>query len=235
MMKVLKHLSNYNAVKSAHYSVLVDPKQDKLLGKYMSRYLESIHADMTKRFGYEPPGLTQIEIMKDHKWFSGRTTGLPFIPTVGACTGKVVALASPKTMRKPFNWARVLTHEVAHVITLQQTDFNIPHWYTEALAVESEGSPRPQPWNKLLLERVPTRTKLLNLDTINLGFIRPTEADQRQLAYCQAQLYAQYMLKRFGDDALIKMLDAYRKGRTTEPAIKECFGVEKADFEEGVI
>jgi tetratricopeptide (TPR) repeat protein len=231
MMKVLEHLANYSPVDSEHFRVLVLPEQDALLGRYMSRFLESIHGDLTKRFGFSPPGLTKIQIMKDHQWFSGRTTGLPFIPTVGACTGKVVALASPRTTRVPFNWARVLTHEVAHVITLQQTDFNIPHWYTEALAVESEGSPRPQAWNKLLLERVPTRTKLLNLDTVNLGFIRPNEADDRQLAYCQSQLYAQYMLKRFGDDALIKMLAAYRRGLTTDLAIKACFNVEKADFE----
>ena len=230
MMKVLKHMAGYRPVTSAHYSVLVDPTQDSLLAKYMAKYLESIHAELTKKFGYEPPGLTQIEIMKDHEWFSGRTVALPFIPTVGACTGKVVALASPKTTKQAFNWARVMKHEVVHVITLQQTEFNIPHWYTEALAVESEGYPRPQPWNKMLLERVPTR-KLLNLDTINLGFIRPTEPEDRQLAYCQAQLYAQYMLKRFGSDALIKMLNAYRRGLTTEPAIKACFGVEKADFE----
>ena len=172
--------------------------------------------------------------MKDHQWFSGRTIGLPFIPTVGACTGKVVALASPRATNKPFNWARVLKHEVVHVITLQQTEFNIPHWYTEALAVESEGYPRPQEWNKMLLERVPARSKLLNLDTINLGFIRPKEPDDRQMAYCQAQLYAQYMLKRFGPDALIKMLDAYRRGLTTDRAIAACFHVEKADFEAGV-
>jgi cellulose synthase operon protein C len=235
MMKVLKHMSGYTPIKTEHYSVTVDPTQDTLLGKYMSTYLESIHAGMVKRFGYSPPNLTQIEILKNHQWFSGRTTGLPFVPTIGACTGKVVALASPKSTKKPFNWARVLTHEVAHVITLQQTDFNIPHWYTEALAVESEATPRPQAWNKLLLERVPTRTKLLNLDTINLGFIRPTEPDQRQLAYCQAQLYAQYMLKRFGEDALIKMLDAYRKGLTTTLAIKDSFEVEKPDFEEGYL
>ena len=124
----------------------------------------------------------------------------------------------------------MLKHEIVHVITLQQTEFNIPHWYTEALAVEAEGNPRPQAWNKMLLERVPAR-KLLNLDTINLGFIRPKEPEDRQLAYCQAQLYARYMLKRFGDDALIKMLDAYRKGLTTDRAIASCFGVEKADFE----
>lgn len=230
MMKVLNHMASYRPVNSAHYNVLVDPSQDTLLGKYMARYLESIHGELTERFGYTPPGLTQIEIMKDHEWFSGRTVALPFIPTVGACTGKVVALASPKTTKQPFNWARVLKHELVHVITLQQTEFNIPHWYTEALAVESEGYPRPQPWNKMLLERVPAR-RLLNLDTINLGFIRPSEPEDRQLAYCQAQLYAQYMLKRFGPDSLIKMLNAYRRGLTTEPAIKACFGVEKADFE----
>jgi len=230
MIKVLEHLAAYTPIETEHYRVLVLPGQDALLGKYLAEFLEAEHPQMVQRFGFEPPGKTTIEIMKDHQWFSGRTVGLPFVPTIGACTGKVVALASPRTTKKPFNWARVMIHEVTHVITLQQTDFNIPHWYTEALAVQSESTPRPQPWNKMLLERVPAR-KLLNLDTINLGFIRPKEAEDRQLAYCQAQLYAQYMLKRFGDDALIKMLNAYRRGLTTDRAIRECFGVEKDDFE----
>jgi tetratricopeptide (TPR) repeat protein len=235
MMKVLKHMEAYTPVDSQHFSVLFDPTQDTLMAKYMARFLESVYQELTDRFGYAPPGKTRIELMKNHQWFSGRTIGLPFIPTVGACTGKVVALASPRATGKPFNWARVLKHEVVHVITLQQTEFNIPHWYTEALAVESEGFPRPQEWNKLLLERVPARSKLLNLDSINLGFIRPNEPDDRQMAYCQAQLYARYMLKRFGDDALIKMLGAYRRGLTTDRAIRDSFSVEKPDFEQGYL
>lgn len=235
MIEVLGHMASYTPVESRHYTVLIDPTQDELLGRYMSRYLESIYPALTSRFGYSPPGKTKIEILKDHKWFSVRTLGLRFVPTVGACTGRVVALASPKSTRTAFNWARVLTHELTHVITLQQTEFNIPHWYTEALAVESEGFPRPQDWNRMLLERVPARRKLLNLDTINLGFIRPNEPEDRQLAYCQAQLYAQYMLKRFGPDALIKMLMAYRRGLTTDRAIAECFHVEKADFEKAYL
>ena len=235
MIKVLGHLASYTSIDTAHFSVVIDPTQDELLGRYMSKYLESVYPTLATRFGYSPPGRTKIEILKNHQWFSGRTVGLPFVPTVGACTGKVVALASPRATRVPFNWARVLTHEVVHVITLQQTEFNIPHWYTEALAVESEGFPRPQDWNRLLLERVPKRTKLLNLDTINLGFIRPNEADDRQMAYCQAQLYARYMLKRFGQDALIKMLSAYRRGLTTDRAIDDSFQVTKADFEKGYL
>jgi tetratricopeptide (TPR) repeat protein len=235
MIRVLGHLAAYTSIDTAHFSVVIDPTQDELLGRYMSKYLESIYPILATRLGYSPPGRTKIEILKNHQWFSGRTVGLPFVPTVGACTGKVVALASPRATKVPFNWARVLTHELVHVITLQQTEFNIPHWYTEALAVESEGFPRPQDWNRLLLERVPKRSKLLNLDTINLGFIRPNEPDDRQMAYCQAQLYARYMLKRFGQDALIKMLSAYRRGLTTDRAIDDSFQVSKADFEKGYL
>jgi cellulose synthase operon protein C len=235
MRKVLKHLASYTPVDSAHYQVLVLPGQDAILGKYMSRYLEEIHDEAAKRLGFQLPAKTKIEIMKDHTWFSGRTTGLPFIPTVGACTGKIIAMASPRAMPKPYNWARVITHEMTHVINLQQTDFNIPHWYTECLAVESEKSPRPQEWNKLLMDRVPTRKKLHNLDSINLGFIRPKEAEDRSMAYCQAQLYGQYMVKRFGEDAHVKMLGAYRRGLTTDQAIKDSFKVEKDDFEKGYL
>ena len=233
MMKVLRHMASYTSIDSSHFSVVVDPTQDDLLGRYMSRYLESIYSTLTTRFGYAPPGRSKIEILKNHQWFSGRTIGLPFVPTVGACTGRVVALASPKATRVPFNWARVLTHELVHVITLQQTEFNIPHWYTEALAVESEGYPRPQEWNRMLLERVPNR-KLLNLDTINLGFIRPKEPDDRQMAYCQAQLYARYMLKRFGNDALIKMLMAYRRGTHDRPGHRRLLPRRQGRFREGL-
>lgn len=231
MLKVLDHMATYQAIVSDHFIVKYDPTQDEVLAKAMSEYLESIYPKVVKDLGFEPAGQTQIEIMKNHQWFSGRTTGLPFLPTVGACTGRVVALASPRNTRQPYNWARVLTHELVHVITLQQTNFNIPHWFTEALAVESEGFPRPQPWNVMLLERVPNRKGILNLDTINLGFIRPKEPDDRQMAYCQAQLYAEFMKKKFGPDATQKMLVSYAQGVATKTAVESNFGVTKEEFE----
>ena len=112
-------------------------------------------------------------------------------------------------------------------------------------SISRTGTPRPWP-SRAKASRGPRSgtgcsssacpsRKLLNLDTINLGFIRPKEPDDRQMAYCQAQLYARYMLKRFGDDALIKMLMAYRRGLTTDRAIADCFHVEKADFEKGYL
>ena len=106
-------------------------------------------------------------------------------------------------MPKKFNWARVLKHEFVHVLNLQQTDFSVPHWFTEALAVGSEGAFRPAEWNDLLVERV-AKNQLFNLDTINLGFVRPQSSTDWQMAYCQADLYAQYITATYGEKALAR-------------------------------
>src|SRR5207244_41713 len=143
-----------------------------------------------------------------HSWFSARMVGLPFIGTVGACAGKMVAVASPNDMRRKYNWARVLKHEFTHVVNLQQTDFTIPRWFTEALAVRQEGYPHPLIWDRVLARRAAAGT-LFNLDTINLGFVRPVNGDDWPLAYCQAELYAEYMAETYGKDALNRMIAAY--------------------------
>jgi tetratricopeptide (TPR) repeat protein len=240
MLEVLDQLKGYQTIETAHFHIKVDEKLDGILGHYAAKYLEEVYAELTELFAFEPPERIQIEILNKgrgqsaHQWFSARTVGLPWIGTVGACTGKVVAMASPRGVEKPFNWARVLKHEVSHVITLQQTNFQIPHWYTEALAVRCEDYPRPQIWNQLLLERVPAGN-LFNLDNINLAFARPKSALDWQMAYCQSELYAEYIQSRFGGDSTARLLDAYRAGLSTTEAVEKTFGVTKSDFESGYV
>ena len=200
----------------------------------------------------------QAEGLDGHQWFSARMIGLPYLDTVAASTGRIVAMASPNdpAVGHQMNWARVLTHEMVHVITLQQTNFNCPHWFTEGLAVWSENCPRPQQWNELLVERL-AKGKLFNLDTLNFGFIRPQSGGDWHLAYCQAKLYVEYMLvvqpSRLHKDAgetpapqreagetpapqeesLRQMLAAYTEGLDTPAAIRRVFGVSQKEFERG--
>ena len=83
--------------------------------------------------------------------FSGRIVALPDLHTIGACTGKMFAMASPngRDIGKPFNWGRVLRHEMVHIFNLEQTHFLVPHWLTEGLAVNNEGFPGRRRWNEL--------------------------------------------------------------------------------------
>jgi tetratricopeptide (TPR) repeat protein len=235
--KVLKLLDGYQTIATEHFVIRVDSKLDKLLGGYIAEYLEQIYPQLVERFGYAPPQRTQIEIFNNsegtsgHEWFSARMVGLPWIQTIGASTGVMVALASPTSASVPFNWARVLRHEFVHVITVQQSGFNIPHWFTEALAVLNEGYPPPAEWMQLLARRYPN--DLRTLATLDRGFERPLNSDDWQFAYCQSRLYAEYMIERAGQESLRKMLNAYRDNLSTAAAIKRVFGVDVAEFERG--
>ncbi len=235
MLEVLDVLKDYATIETEHFIVCFDRGNDELLARYAARHLEEdVFPQLTKLLGYSPPGKTLIEIfsssgrIRGHSWFSARMVGLPFIGTVGACAGKMVALTSPRELPEKYDWATVLRHEFVHVLNLQQTDFAVPHWLTEGLAVYLEDQPRPKKWTILLASR---QHDLFNLDTLTLGFIRPQSSDDWTLAYCQAELYVEFLLKTYGDDAIAKLLAAYRDGLSTPAALQRCFGVKQADFE----
>lgn len=234
LLKVLDHLKKYETLKTEHFEVRFDPKHDAVLAHYMAPYLETIYSDLAAKFQYRPKGLILIEVFNSHQMFSGRIVALPDLHTIGACTGKMFAMASPRSrdLGKPFNWGRVLRHEMVHIFNLEQTHFLVPHWLTEGLAVNNEGFPRPPHWNDLLLERVPTG-KLMNLDDIELGFIRPRSQDEWNLAYCQSQLYVDYIKDKYGAAALSDMLAAYGDGLTTTAALQRVCKVDKETFEKG--
>jgi cytochrome c-type biogenesis protein CcmH/NrfG len=125
-----------------------------------------------------------------------------------------------------------MRHELTHVFNLAQTDFQCPHWITEGLAVVNEKMSRPPTWTAALKDRY-AKDDLLNLDTIMLGFVRPKSPDEWTLAYCQSQLYVEYMVQTYGQDSVGKMLNEFKGGRGTEAALRSACGVEKAEFEKG--
>ncbi len=237
-LEVLDVLQGYAVLETEHFVLKFDRGRDGVLAQHAARYLEEqVYGEVVAAMGFEPPEKTLIEIFSrarnssGHSWFSARMVGLPSIGTVGACAGRMVALTSPNDGR-PFNWANVLKHEFVHVVNLQQTHFNIPHWYTEALAVRQERRRRPREWELLLSARAGD-DKLFNLQNINMGFIRPGNRSNWTLAYCQAEVYAEYLVSRFGDDALRKLLAAYADNQSTSAALKSQFNVDESDFEQG--
>jgi predicted Zn-dependent protease len=236
---VLEVLSTYATLETDHFILRFDRGQDELLARYMAEYLEEdVYPDLAKRFAFQPKGKSLIEIYNrarntsGHGWFSARMVGVPGLHTIGACGGRIVALASPTDMPRPYNWARVLRHEFVHLLNLEQTSFNVPHWVTEGLAVSAEDRPRPSAWLKLLTQRY-ADDDLFTLDNINFGFIRPSDSGDWTCAYAQAQIYIEFLNKAYGDESIPKLLAAFAKNLSTNEAIEKASGVKVADFEGG--
>jgi tetratricopeptide (TPR) repeat protein len=235
-LKVLDHLARYETIKTPHYLVRYDPKNDEALARFVVHYLEKLHVELEKKFDFHPKEPYLIEIFNKHEMFSGRVTALPDLHTIGACTGRMFAMVSThdksKVINKPFNWNRVLRHEVVHLFNLDQTKFQIPHWFTEGLAVMLEGKTTPPRWNYILADKL-RENDLLNLDNILLGFVRPRTPDQWQQAYLQSELYVQYLIKTHGEEAVGRLLAAFAEGLDTDGALPKAIKVSKADFEKG--
>jgi tetratricopeptide (TPR) repeat protein len=238
-LDVLDVVDTMKTRRTPHFLIKYDAADARLV-PYLAPHLEKVYKELHEEFGYAPPEPTPVEVFNEangqsgHSWFSARMVGLPFLGTVAASTGRIVAMVSPgeTVIHGGYAWARTLKHEMTHVFNLQQTGYNIPHWLTEGLAVYNEKIPRPYRWVLLLRKRAAAGT-LMNLDNINAGFARAMGGDDCTLAYCQGELYVEYMISLGGDGVLKKTVAAYAETPSTAEVIHRVFGKTKPDFERG--
>ena len=187
-LELLDSLQRFATHESAHFIIRHDAERDPGLGAYIAAYLEGIYEIVTNDYDVALNQKTILEIFPTQREFAVRITGKPWIHTIGACTGRVIALASPRQSAQlmgPYDWARVLKHEFVHTVTLAATQNRIPHWFTEGLAVSQEEMSRDFAWSELLADAV-RRDRLFTLESIDWGFIRPQRPDDRHLAYAQS-------------------------------------------------
>jgi tetratricopeptide (TPR) repeat protein len=231
-LRLLDELAAFARKESDHFIVMYDAKLDPVIPEYFSDYLESVHKIVCSDFKHQPAVKTFIEVFPTHDAFSVRTTGSPWIGTVGASTGRVIALVSPRAGKQTlgtFNWSQVLRHEYTHTVTLSMTDNRIPHWFTEGLAVWEEHSPLRWEWVPMLYQAV-NEHELFTMDKLTWAFVRPRGPNDRQLAYAQSFWICTYLEETYGHDSILKMLDLYKQGLSQEEVFPKAIGVSIDDF-----
>lgn len=236
-LALLKELQSFNTIESEHFVLRYRPGEDEVVAAMMLEPLEEMHEQVAGRFGHEPERKTVLELMPDHKFFSIRITGMPRIHTIAACTGPLIAIEVPREGPPDkhlglFDWLKVLRHEYTHTITLSQTRNRIPHWLTEAAAVSMEQTPRKYGSARELAKRW-RQDDLFDLEEINWAFIHPKRPGDRSFAYAQGHWMVEYMNERFGDSALIRLLDEYFNGARESAAMPQALGVSREEFFEG--
>jgi hypothetical protein len=239
-LRLLDDMAGFVRKESKHFIVTYDSTTDPILGDYFNDYMESIHDQVCSEYKHDPTfggredKKTIIEIFPSHDAFSVRTTGSPWIPTVGASTGRVIALASPADKQMgTYNWAQVLRHEYTHTVTLSATDNRIQHWFTEGLAVLEEHSPLRWEWVPMLYSAVNKKNKLelFSLDNLTWGFVRPKKPLDRQLAYAQSYWVCKYVQETWGHEAILKMLEDFRNAGRMDEVFPKVTGKSIPQFE----
>jgi tetratricopeptide (TPR) repeat protein len=233
--QLLEQIDGFQRIESDHFTIKLDANQDSVLGPYFVDYLASIWPELCRDYGYTSPEKVIVEVFPSHLGFSVRITSRPWIHTIGACTGRVIAMDAPRrgaSMTGPFDWARVLRHELTHTVTLGATDNRIPHWFTEGLAVRQEAAPRTLRWMELL-SRTVRQGRLIKLEDLDWSFIRPRRADERELAYAQSEWIVEFLVAQYGHSSIKKMLALFKERKLQPDVIRAVCGVDPDGFYEG--
>ncbi len=246
-LKLLDSYKNFVTTKDDTTTVRLRKNEADLLRPYFEEQLHKAIGTYSAKYKMKLSGPVQLEVYPNHEDFAVRTMGMPGLGALGVTFGDVVAMDSPSG-RTPgeFNWGATMWHEMSHVFILSATNYRVPRWFTEGLAVHEEGQVDLRWANHLTPEDVVAvastlitlesrgeaalecpgpgcqvgNKKLLPVTRIDQGFIFPEYPEQVLVSYWQAGTICDYIAERWGNDALLGMVNSFAALKTTPEAIQ---------------
>lgn len=136
--------------------------------------------------------------------------------------GVVLILAPPNALEYA---RRTVAHELTHVVVYQSTRNpygGLPTWLEEGLAMRSEGD--LQPSFRRALDAAIKEDRLISVWALSSSF--PTDADQAELSYAQSYSLVEFVVERYGQAGMSRLLAEFREGATFDDALRAALGVD---------
>ncbi len=223
-LRLLDSYKNFVTAKDDTTILRLYKNESDLLRPYFEEQLHKAIATYSAKYKMKLTGPVQLEVYPNHDDFAVRTMGMPGLGALGVTFGNVVAMDSPSG-RTPgeFNWGATMWHEMSHVFIIAATNYRVPRWFTEGLAVHEEGQVDPKWANHLTPEDVAAikNKKLLPVTQMDQGFIFPEYPDQVLVSYWQGGTTLDYIYERWGEDAILGMVHSFAAPKSTAEAIQE--------------
>lgn len=233
-LDLLDSMESFRETKRGAFVIKASEKESDLLGPYAANLLEEAAAKLTAKYRFTPKGPVIVEIFQNHEDFAVRALGIPGLGALGVCFGPVIAQDSPSAREAgEFNWGSTLWHEYTHVITLQMTDYRIPRWFSEGLSVYEERRARPgwgDDWNPMFVSSF-AAGRWFKIADLDAAFQRPRNPTDIPIAYFEASQICEFIVEKYGFDAILSMLALYRDKARTPDVLRQVLKLSEADFD----
>ena len=233
-LRLLDKEKDYVDFKTPETILRVNKKEAGVLHPYFEAEMRRDIADYEKKYRFKITEPVEVQVYPDHEDFAVRTLGLPGLGALGVTFGYAIAMDSPSG-RPPgeFHWASTLRHEMSHVFTLTMTNFRVPRWFTEGIAVHEETADSPEWGDRLGPEEIGAlkNHQLLPIAELDRGFVHPTGPGQVVVSYFQAGRICDYITNKFGWDTILAMLHDFGANDDTPTVIRKELKMEPAAFD----
>jgi tetratricopeptide (TPR) repeat protein len=213
---------------------MIEKTESPILSIYLKDLAEQAYKKYSVEYAYTPPPPIRIEVYRSHADFSVRTVGLAGLGALGVSFGTTLAFDSPAARDAgPFNWGSTVWHELAHTFTLGTTNNRVPRWLSEGLSVYEEHHGRAG-WGFGVTPDFLAAFKagkLVPVSRMNEGFMHPQYPQQVQFSYYEASLVCELIARDYGEGALLKMLQGYKDGLSTDQVFMRVLNTDMKTFD----
>jgi tetratricopeptide (TPR) repeat protein len=216
-------MAKFQTLSNANFIVHMTPLEAGLYGDDVLDMLSREREFMTRKYDVKLTKPTVVDIFPEQKDFGVRTFGMPDNPGyLGVCFGSVITANSPASQApNPANWQDVLWHEFTHVITLTASKNKMPRWFSEGISVYEERQANPA-WGEHM--NLGYRDMILNGELTPLGklssaFLAPKDSQHLLFAYYESSLVIDFIVQKFGLEAVKKILTDLGDGKNINLAI----------------
>jgi tetratricopeptide (TPR) repeat protein len=219
-------MTKFVALTNQDFLVRMSAHEAAVYGGRVLGLLSRARSNLCAKYGLEVKRPTIVEVFPEQKDFAVRTFGMPGnLGYLGVCFGSVITANSPAArVSHPVNWEAILWHEFCHVVTLQMTYNKMPRWLSEGISVYEESQADPS-WGQHMTPRyremILEEDELTPVSRLSGAFLAPRSDEHLQFAYFESALVVEFLLKRFGTDALRAVLKDLGEGAEINQAIAE--------------
>jgi predicted Zn-dependent protease len=235
LVSLRDHLAKFRTIAADGFVVRMDETEAALYGPRAVAVLQRARKVLGEKYGVKLDGVVTVEIFPKNQDFAVRTFGMPGAAGfLGVCFGPVITVNSPASQgRDPSNWEAVLWHEFCHTVTLHKTRNKMPRWLSEGISVYEEAQENPGwgQWMTPKYREMILGDDLTPLSRLTSAFMNAKSALHVQFAYFESALAVEFLISRFGFDALTAVLDDIGKGLLVNEALERRTGAALAKLD----
>jgi len=223
-----KEIESFASVETEDFIIRMPPEEAEIYGDRVVEILTDAKQVLGEKYGIDIKERTLVEFYPNQQDFAIRSFGsLGGEGLLGVCFGSVVTMNSPGSVTAGRNnWEATLWHEYCHVITLTATKNKMPRWLSEGISVYEEiqrqenwGQEMTPAYRKRVLEPSEDMTGLTPISQMSQAFFQAKSGEDTMFAYYQSMLVVDFIVRRFGIEALQGILADLGNGVLINDAI----------------